>query len=72
MLAEGNYAEWSWRISTVFISMGVGVGILSMYQPAQDVGANPNLVQTTEGPYVRTEEIRRMLDELSILQARRD
>jgi hypothetical protein len=71
MLAEGNYAEWSWRISTVFISMGVGVGILSMYQPAQDVGANPNLVQTTEGPYVRTEEIRQMLDELNILQARR-
>jgi hypothetical protein len=59
LLAEGNYAEW------------VGVGILSMYQPAQDVGANPNLVQTTEGPYVRTEEIRQMLDELNILQARR-
>ena len=68
MLVEGNYSDWSWRISTVFVSLGVGAGLLSMYQPWQDVGAvNPDLIQE-DGTYANTEEIRSLKQEIAVLK----
>ena len=37
VLTDLNYHEWSWRICSVFITMGVGAQILFMRQQSEDV-----------------------------------
>lgn len=58
MLTETNYHDWSWRISTVFISLGVGSGLLTMYQQSHDIsGAGTN----ADGKrYVVSEDIKKL------------
>ena len=69
MLTEGNYSEWSWRISTVFISLGVGAGLLTMQQGQHDVSSENNHI---DGVYVMTEPIRKMKAEMAAVKIQRD
>jgi hypothetical protein len=55
-LTGTNYAEWSWRIATVMISLGVGANLLTMWQPQQDVA--PEHVHA-DGHYILTEGIKK-------------
>ena len=59
LLTESNYPEWAWRMSTVLVTLGVGVKLLTMNQPQQDVAAQG--IEVAE-----TQEVRKIENELKL------
>ena len=55
VLTSSNFSEWAWRISTVFISLGVGSNLLTMWQPQQDVAAEH---VHKDGLYIENDDIK--------------
>ena len=68
ILTSSNFSEWAWRISTVFISLGVGSNLLTMWQPQQDVAAEH---VHKDGIYIENEDIKQAKADLRARKLRK-